>query len=620
MSTLTYPLRKQKIDPLGMAIRILLLGILLFSLSLTAIFTAFQLYYAGHIYPGVRMSGLDLSGLTLQEAAVKLSQTIQYPQTGKIIFRDQDQLWMATPAELGFLFDPVASAAAAYQIGRHGSLSSRIADQFQALLWGITLQPTLIFDQNTAYNYLASLARQIDHPVLEASLGLEGPEVVVRSGQVGRTLNIDASLALLTAQLQTMSDGVINLFVTETPPVILDASEQAEVARRILAEPLTLNLPNPREGDPGPWKFDQAALASMLAIERIPQEGAEKYQVVLNTTMLRSFLLGLAPELYRSPLNARFIFNDDTRKLDLLEHAIIGRELDVEATIQAINDQLYQGQHTIELVTKKIKPPVTDDSTAEELGITELVSAETSYFYGSSASRIKNIKLASARFHGYLVAPGETVSMAQILGDVSLDNGYAEALIIVGDQTIKGVGGGVCQVSTTLFRTAFFGGFPINERHAHAYRVYYYEKTASNGINPRLAGLDATVFVPVVDFKFTNDTPYWLLMETYVSNSSLTWKFYSTSDGRTVEWDTTGPVNIVEPPKPLYKLNKDLGKNEFKQIDWEAEGADVTVTRTVRRNGEIYIRDQFYTHYLPWRAIYEYGPGSKLPKDAVTEE
>ena len=133
----------------------------------------------------------------------------------------------------------------------------------------------------------------------------------------------------------------------------------------------------------------------------------------------------------------------------------------------------------------------------------------------SSKERVQNINAASAKFHGLLVAPGETFSMAAALGDITLDNGYAEALIIVGGPTIKGVGGGVCQVSTTLFRNAFFAGFPILERYAHAYRVGYYEQNA-NGHDPDLAGLDATVFVPLVDFKFANDTPYWLLMETYV--------------------------------------------------------------------------------------------------------
>jgi len=185
-------------------------------------------------------------------------------------------------------------------------------------------------------------------------------------------------------------------------------------------------------------------------------------------------------------------------------------------------------------------------------------------------------------------------------------------LIILGDQTIAGVGGGVCQVSTTLFRAAFFAGYPINERHAHAYRVSYYEMKRDGSVDPNLAGLDATVYVPIVDFKFTNDTDHWLLMETYVGNYySLTWKFYSTSDNRSVQWETTGPTNIIKAPEPLYRLNPELDEGEIKKVDFEADGAYIRVNRDVYRDGVIYFEDSFVTQFQPWRAIYEYGPGTK---------
>ena len=242
----------------------------------------------------------------------------------------------------------------------------------------------------------------------------------------------------------------------------------------------------------------------------------------------------------RAPANARFSFNDDTRVLDLIQNAVSGRSLDVEASLENINSRISAGEHSIPLTLISNQPQVADTATTQDLGITELVYSETTYFYGSSAARISNIRTAAANFHGLLVAPGEEFSMANAMKDVTLDNGYTEALIIFGDQTIKGVGGGVCQVSTTLFRTAFFSGFPITERYAHAYRVGSYEQTASGGSNSNLAGLDATVFIPVVDLKFTNNLAYWLLMETYVTDSSITWKFYSTKDGRSVEWHNDG--------------------------------------------------------------------------------
>jgi vancomycin resistance protein YoaR len=410
---------------------------------------------------------------------------------------------------------------------------------------------------------------------------------------------------------------MLPVVVIESPPVILDASDQAEVARRILSAPLSLSVPEAVEGDPGPWTFDQQALGQMLTIERLQTAEGAQYRVGLDTKQLRGFLDGIASGFTRLPADARFIFNDETHKLELIQPAVIGRALDIDATLETINQKISAGEHSVALVFDYTKPQVGDDATAEQLGIREAVSVQTSYFYGSSASRIQNIETAASRFHGLLVPPGATFSMAEAMGDVSLDNGYAEALIIFGNRTIKGVGGGVCQVSTTLFRTVFFGGYPVVERHSHAYRVSYYEQTASGSVNPEFAGLDATVFVPVVDFRFTNDTPNWLLMETYVNAAArkLTWKFYSTSDGRRVEWDTTGLQNVEEAPEPLYQENPELSRGEINQVDWEADGADVTVYRTVYRGDQVYLQDEFSTHYLPWRAVYEYGPGTKIPKN-----
>src|SRR5690606_22709877 len=134
------------------------------------------------------------------------------------------------------------------------------------------------------------------------------------------------------------------------------------------------------------------------------------------------------------------------------------------------------------------------DAKAADLGLRELVVEATTYFYGSSPERIQNIVTAAERFHGLLVPPGAVFSMVDNIGDISLDSGFAEALIIFGGRTIQGVGGGVCQVSTTLFRAAFFGGFPIIERWAHAYRVSYYEYNAAVQRDPRMVGLDATVY------------------------------------------------------------------------------------------------------------------------------
>lgn len=593
-------------------------GFVLFLVTVAMFSLGYPTAHQGRILPGVVVAGVDLSGLTPDEAARRLEQTLAYPTRGRIVFRDGERFWQATPAELGLRLDANASAQQAYRVGRWG-LFRALADQIHAAQGAILLPAVMIFDQQQAYNYLQRLAAQINQPVREAELRLSGAEVLYTPGQVGRSLDIEATLMALTRQLQSLQDGEVPLTIVEQQPLILDAADQAEALRTMLREPLTLVLPNPQEGDPGPWVVDVNTLADMVVIEPQPS----KFLISLDTATLHGLLEEINRAIRREAQNARFIFNDDTRQLELIQPSVSGRELNVPLTEAAMQTRLLAGEHTLPLEISVHPPQVGDDATAESLGITELVSDpvySVTYFRGSSAARVQNIRLAAARFHGLLVAPGETFSMGEALGDISLENGYQEAMIIYNGRTIKGVGGGVCQVSTTLFRTAFFAGYPIIERYAHAYRVSYYEQT-QYGIDPNLAGMDATVYFPLVDLKFVNDTPYWLLMETYVNESAqrLTWKFYSTNDGRRVTWTTTGPRNVVPAPPPLFRLNPDLPPDAIKQVDWAADGADVYVTRTVSRNGQVLFSDEFATHYEPWQAVCEYGSAVEDPEKKAKE-
>lgn len=577
---------------------------------------AYQLSYAGRIFPGISVAGVDLSGLSPNEAALKLSQTLSYPNTGKILFRDGEQVWLASPAELGMVFDPTASANAAYNHGRKGGIFSALSGQISARGLGADVAPVVIFDQRVAYAYLQNIATQVDQPVAEAVLRVDGTNVISEPGRLGRSLNLDATLIYLGAQLQSFRDGEVPLVIQETAPRLLDVNPQAELARVMLSQPFTVTLPNNGSGDPGPWTFDIPVLANMLTVNLVDSGGVPQMQVGLDPTALRETLSELKVLVDRNPKEPRFVFNEGTGQIEPIAASAIGRVMDVEASIVAINGALQRGEHNVNLVVAEQQPAVTDRATGAELGVIQLVAEQTTYFYGSSEARIQNIVTAASQYHGLLVAPGQTFSMGSVLGDVSLENGYAEALIIYGGRTIKGVGGGVCQVSTTLFRTVFFAGFPVIERYSHAYRVPYYEMDASGSVDTQFAGMDATVYFPLVDFKFQNDTPYWMLMETYVNVAArtLTWKIYSTTDGREITWETTGTQNTVPAPEPVFEENPELDANEMKQVDYAAEGADVTVTRTVWRGGSVYFTDQFHTHYEPWAAVCQYGPGSDSPK------
>jgi vancomycin resistance protein YoaR len=590
-------------------------GVALFLLTVGLLGGSIRMVYAGRILPGISVAGVDLSNQTPQQAVAALNERLTYPHSGQIVFRYGDEVWVAHPEELGLVFDTGATIERAYQMGR-GGMFSALAGQFNTLWGGVDLPPVAVFDERVAHGYLQNLAMQIDRPMVEADLSLYGTEVRYTPGQTGRALDVDATLEFLSAKMEIFADGEVPLVIEEQAPLVLDASSEAEALRQAVSAPLVLTLPDAQPGDPGPWTLEPALVAGMLSVGRVETDSGWQYQISVETRAIEQLLEQVAEQVNRTPKNARFYFDDYTRQLVLVSPGLVGRVLDIGATQEAIAQGLMAGLHEIPLALDTEMPEVGSDATAQSLGITELVHAETTYFRGSSAARLQNIETAAAQFYGLLIPPNATFSMGSVLSDISLENGYAEALIIYNGRTITGVGGGVCQVSTTLFRTAFFAGYPIVERHAHAFRVLYYEQRPGSGIDSSLAGLDATVYFPLVDLKFTNDRPYWLLMETYFNRdqSSLTWKFYSTNDGRRVEWHNLGLRNVVPAPDPLYEESADLPPGVCKQIDYAADGADVTVTRVVYDlNGNVLFNDNIQTHYEAWQAVYQYGSGTENP-------
>ncbi|MDK2982256.1 MAG: hypothetical protein PWQ55_2603 [Chloroflexota bacterium] len=602
-------------------VAVFLLGTVLFLTAMFAVIGIYQVWYAGRIFPGVQIGEINVGGLKPEQAALYLSTNFQFSPDNQI------QLWYgntpitATPDQLGLRLDTAASALAAYGFGRNGAFSSWQA--YRALVSSANrLDPTLIFDQITAAQFLQQVAQTYDRPAREAQLSLQGTQVVSQLGQTGQQLDIAASLEQIAQQAEQRDLEQIALPVATTQPQIMDASPYANMAQKLLDQPFRLALDANGDQPASEWEIQPEDLAPMLTFETRQEDGQSRMVPQMQDELVNAYLADLATQVDLQTENPRFIFNDDTRQLDLLTPGQAGRELDMQATAADIQAALAQGQTRVALTVNTRKPQVSDDVLGSELGITELVHSESSFFYGSSSARVQNIQTAAAQFHGLLVPPNSTFSMADAMDEISLDTGYAEALIIFNGQTIEGVGGGVCQVSTTLFRAAFFSGFPIDERHPHAYRVSYYEKTAGNNRNNDLAGLDATVYVPLIDLKFENDTPYWLLMETYVepSASRITWKFYSTWDGRTMDWQTTGPTDVEKPKKALYRENPELSSGEIEQVEWEADGADVRVDRWVYMNDALFFQDSFSTHYEPWRAVYEYGPGTEgIPANGEDE-
>jgi vancomycin resistance protein YoaR len=380
----------------------------------------------------------------------------------------------------------------------------------------------------------------------------------------------------------------------------------------LLDGPLTLVLAQPREGDPGPWVLPPEQLVTMLVI----QTEGEALHTALDEDALRFYLEGLITALAIEPVDARFHFDDGLGQLEPISPSVEGRALDVEASVARIVQELVVGNHYVPLVVQAVPPRYPDTATAEELGIVELVVEGDSYFIGSPSGRDHNIRLATPKFDGIVVGPGETFSFNHYLGEVTAEAGYDESYITAGEQLAIEVGGGICQVSTTAFRAAFWGGYPIVERWYHNFRVGYYELRGAG------LGMDATVYSPLVDFQFTNDQPYPLLIETEIEEGAhrLVFRFYSTGDGRRVEREEPEISDKTQPGPPIYQLDGTLAPGTVIQWQSAVNGLTATIVRRVLdAGGNLVYNDTFVSKYASRRAAYQYGPGYEPPPEEETE-
>jgi len=297
------------------------------------------------------------------------------------------------------------------------------------------------------------------------------------------------------------------------------------------------------------------------------------------------------------------LFNFQGGKVSEFKPSKNGRKVEAEATLNVFRKKILSAQPgqivSVPLEVRVVKPQATTD-TVNNMGIKELIGRGYSEFSGSIAGRIHNVTLAASRFNGVLIKPGETLSFNKTLGDVSAATGYQSAYIIKNGRTVLGDGGGVCQASSTLFRAALDAGLPIIERHAHAYRVHYYE---DGGFK---AGMDATVFDPTADLIIKNDTPAHILIQTKTDTRklSLIFELYGTSDGRKAEILNHRVWDISPPPEALYQDDPTLKIGVIKQVDWAAWGAKANFDYRVSRKGVTILEKSFYSAYRPWQAVY----------------
>lgn len=327
-------------------------------------------------------------------------------------------------------------------------------------------------------------------------------------------------------------------------------------------------------------------------------------QIEYDDSSVKEFLSNASDKYDHPARNALFKF--DQNKVISFQKEEYGLEIDQTNFMTGFQNRInelksYPMSFTIKLEAKIINPEITLAS-ANNFGIEEEIAVGVSNYSHSIPERIHNVILAASKFNGILIPKDKVFSFNETIGDISSYTGYKPAYIIKEGKTVLGDGGGVCQVSTTLFRAALNAGLPIVERHAHAYRVGYYE-------NDSKPGLDATVFSPSVDLKIKNDTDAYILIETEVDEEKnlLYFRLYGKKDNRRSEINNISLWDISPPPPPVYQDDPTLKKGVTKQIDFSASGAKASFDYKVYKDNKLTIDEKYYSVYKPWAAVYSVG-------------
>lgn len=566
------------------------IALAIFFLILISLYVSYFLSYNNKIYPNSTVAGVSVSGRTKEDAKLILEKNVSVPE--KIVLNYQDQAFEIKTKDMDLAYDYDASISNVYDFTRTGNVFNYSKNRMALLFSPKNFELIFSINNDKLSKIVSILAGQISIDAVDPSVDKANGKVVVNKGSAGKEVNQEKLTAAIIHALSNNDLSQIQIPVDEIDNTLNDAqaTDFALRAEKYLGKSIALK-----------FEYQTHNLTDTDIFKLLDPNGGYKDKEL-------SELMGKAQDSFeREPQNPKFVFENG--KVTEFAPSLDGIKVNTDQLKSLLTDKLDQLEKTtdksleIDVPVVKTSPEVTTDKV-NNLGINELLGRGTSTYYHSIPSRVHNVALATNRINGTLVKPGETFSFNNTLGDVSAFTGYQQAYIISGGKTILGDGGGVCQVSSTLFRAVLNSGFPITERQAHAYRVSYYEQ----GSPP---GLDATVYSPSPDLKFLNDTPGYILIvaKADTKNYSLVFEIYGTSDGRIATISKPIVSNVVPPPEDLYQDDPTLPVGTIKQIDYKAWGSKVTFNYVVTRNGQETINKTFISNYKPWQAVYLRGTG-----------
>jgi len=563
-------------------------------LALALAFVPFFIYhtiYFEKIVHGVTVSGIDLSGLTISKAQEKLEYLNTTDISLVVNCKDNPNLKEISvkASDIDLSYNIKETVRKAYLVGRSGNPISDTITKFSLFVTKTSVNPEIYYEKNLLDLTVSKIKSQYDTPFNNAYFYISENNILIEKEKIGKVVDKNYLEKLILSGFLSLNPSPIYLSLEDFNPQITqdDLIPLVESAKSIVFSNVHLT-----------YKDSKYALKPEQILKALSAKSNGSIDLVINKTELIKSLDLIAEQINTPPKGQ--IFSESNGKVIDFRPSTPGRIMDSEALADIIVDKLISkgGQYTIPIPVKEI--PVAEN--ANSYGIKELLGEGHSTFKGSISSRVHNVALATKNISGNLIPPGDTFSFIKAVGEIDAKHGFSTAYIISKGRTVLGEGGGVCQVSTTLFRAVLNSGLPVINRVAHAYRVSYYEQDSD-------PGLDATIFSPSVDFSFRNDTENYLLVvgEVDEKNQSMVIKIYGTKDSREIEISKPVISSQSAPPEPVFEETQNLRVGEKQQVDWSAWGATVKFTRKVTKGDKLIINESFLSNYRPWRAVYLVG-------------
>jgi vancomycin resistance protein YoaR len=568
--------------------RVSLAGVVL--LGLLAVL--FALIYAGSsdtIAKGVRVDGLDVGGLSSAEATRALDERGRAALTKPVEFVAGGRTFPLTAPKIRLTPDWAAAVAAARHEG-DGFTPIRGFRRIKLRVFGGDVDVRAAYSTAALNAELARIAEKVDRPHRDAALVLHGLRPAIVGARTGRILDRKAAGAAIVAALSSASRGTrVALPMKVDQPRVTGATLAAAraQARAAVSAPVVLTL------GPTRYRIPRWRIATLL---KLPADGATKLRIA--GPAADAFFKAKQRVVDTPAHDAQFVV---TTKGIRVKPSTDARVLDVPKTADALLAASVSRVHRTAAIAVVTHPAKRTTKDALAMGITGVYSSYTTY-YGGVPNRIHNVEVVSHLVDNTLIAPGKEFSFNATTGERNAAKGLLEAPVIINGELQNGLGGGTCQVSTTVFNAAYEGGLPITARTNHALYISHYPQ-----------GRDATVNYPDTDLKFVNDTGHWLLLRTFVSSSSLTVNLYGSPEQRRVVSETAPLVTTGPVPE---KIEKDpellVGK---KVVDHQGSPPlSTSVNRKVYdENGKLLYNTTWYSSYVGDKSIIRVGT-KKKPK------